>query len=40
MEVILLNSVSDVSVTDVNLPIMVVAELVVFVGLLVGFGLT
>lgn len=37
MEVILLNSVNDVSVTDVNLPIMVVAELVVFVGLLVGF---
>lgn len=37
MEGVLLNSVSDVSVTDVNLPIMVVAELVVFVGLLVGF---
>ncbi len=37
MEAILLNAVNDISVTDVNLPIMVVAELVVFVSLLVGF---
>ena len=36
MEVILLNATNDVSVTDVSLPIMVVAELVVFVALLVG----
>jgi hypothetical protein len=36
MEVILLNATSDISVTDVSLPIMVVAELVVFVALLVG----
>ena len=36
MEAILLNSATNVSVTDVNLPIMVVAELVVFVALLVG----
>jgi hypothetical protein len=37
MNFFLLNATSNVSVTDVDLPIMVVAQLVIFVGSLVGF---
>lgn len=37
MNLFLLNAKANVSVTDVDLPIMVVAQLVIFVGSLVGF---